>query len=378
MEDGTITLVGATTENPSFELNAALLSRARVLIFKAARRGGDRKSCSTAPRRCIGKPLPLDAGGARLARAHGGRRRPRRAHARRGGLARRRSAGEVFDAEHAAGHRPAPRADLRQGAGGPLQPDLGAAQDDPRLRSRRGALLPRPHARRRRGPALHRPPARARGDRGYRHGRPAGARRSPTRRRTPSTSSARRRASWRSPRRRSISRRRRNRTPLYTAYKAATPDRQGARLADAAEDDPERPDEADESRSATARATPTTTTSRTPSRARITGRRRSAGSASTSRASAASSARCGSVWNGGRSCAASAAGRGATLRRHDPEKWRPVFGKDHAQTRRAARHRRRPSGAARRRRRAAAPSARARDRAPCRHGRCGPRPRPRA
>jgi putative ATPase len=35
MEDGTVTLVGATTENPSFELNAALLSRARVLIFKA-------------------------------------------------------------------------------------------------------------------------------------------------------------------------------------------------------------------------------------------------------------------------------------------------------------------------------------------------------
>ncbi|MEM7300298.1 MAG: replication-associated recombination protein A [Pseudomonadota bacterium] len=33
MEDGTITLVGATTENPSFELNAALLSRARVLTF---------------------------------------------------------------------------------------------------------------------------------------------------------------------------------------------------------------------------------------------------------------------------------------------------------------------------------------------------------
>ena len=29
MEDGTVTLIGATTENPSFELNAALLSRAR-------------------------------------------------------------------------------------------------------------------------------------------------------------------------------------------------------------------------------------------------------------------------------------------------------------------------------------------------------------
>jgi len=33
VEDGTITLVGATTENPSFELNAALLSRAQVLIL---------------------------------------------------------------------------------------------------------------------------------------------------------------------------------------------------------------------------------------------------------------------------------------------------------------------------------------------------------
>ncbi|MGL4728604.1 MAG: replication-associated recombination protein A [Bosea sp. (in: a-proteobacteria)] len=34
MEDGTITLIGATTENPSFALNAALLSRARVMTFQ--------------------------------------------------------------------------------------------------------------------------------------------------------------------------------------------------------------------------------------------------------------------------------------------------------------------------------------------------------
>lgn len=33
MEDGTITLIGATTENPSFELNSAVLSRARVLVL---------------------------------------------------------------------------------------------------------------------------------------------------------------------------------------------------------------------------------------------------------------------------------------------------------------------------------------------------------
>lgn len=34
VEDGTITLIGATTENPSFEVNAALLSRTRVLVLE--------------------------------------------------------------------------------------------------------------------------------------------------------------------------------------------------------------------------------------------------------------------------------------------------------------------------------------------------------
>jgi len=34
VEDGTVTLIGATTENPSFELNAALLSRCRVYVLK--------------------------------------------------------------------------------------------------------------------------------------------------------------------------------------------------------------------------------------------------------------------------------------------------------------------------------------------------------
>lgn len=34
VENGTITLIGATTENPSFELNNALLSRARVYVLK--------------------------------------------------------------------------------------------------------------------------------------------------------------------------------------------------------------------------------------------------------------------------------------------------------------------------------------------------------
>jgi len=35
VEDGTLTLIGATTENPSFELNAPLLSRCRVIVLKA-------------------------------------------------------------------------------------------------------------------------------------------------------------------------------------------------------------------------------------------------------------------------------------------------------------------------------------------------------
>ncbi|MFV0334985.1 MAG: replication-associated recombination protein A [Tropicimonas sp.] len=61
MEDGTIVLVGATTENPSFELNAALLSRAQVLVLNRldeealtlmlARAEGD-----------LGKPLALTKG----------------------------------------------------------------------------------------------------------------------------------------------------------------------------------------------------------------------------------------------------------------------------------------------------------------------------
>lgn len=60
MEDGTITLVGATTENPSFELNAALLSRAIVLTLNrlddAALDGLlERAEAET------GRALPLDA-----------------------------------------------------------------------------------------------------------------------------------------------------------------------------------------------------------------------------------------------------------------------------------------------------------------------------
>src|SRR5271154_2095744 len=59
MEDGAITLIGATTENPSFELNAALLSRARVLVFRPLGPPALEALLERAER-VMDKPLPLD------------------------------------------------------------------------------------------------------------------------------------------------------------------------------------------------------------------------------------------------------------------------------------------------------------------------------
>ena len=59
MEDGTIVLVGATTENPSFELNAPLLSRARVLVFKSLDAAAIKKLLSRAEA-VEDRALPLD------------------------------------------------------------------------------------------------------------------------------------------------------------------------------------------------------------------------------------------------------------------------------------------------------------------------------
>jgi putative ATPase len=59
MEDGTVVLVGATTENPSFELNAALLSRARVLVFRPLDPAAIEKLLVRAET-SEGRALPLD------------------------------------------------------------------------------------------------------------------------------------------------------------------------------------------------------------------------------------------------------------------------------------------------------------------------------
>ena len=65
MEDGTIVLIGATTENPSFELNNALLSRAQVLTFERLTEQDLERLLSRAEAE-MERPLPVDA----EARAH--------------------------------------------------------------------------------------------------------------------------------------------------------------------------------------------------------------------------------------------------------------------------------------------------------------------
>jgi putative ATPase len=56
VEDGTVTLVGATTENPSFEINAALLSRCQVFVLHRISDEGCRAEAEE------GRSLPLDHG----------------------------------------------------------------------------------------------------------------------------------------------------------------------------------------------------------------------------------------------------------------------------------------------------------------------------
>ena len=170
VEDGTITLIGATTENPSFELNGALLSRCQVWCCAGSTM---RRWNAARPRRGRTRPRAA-ARSPRRARAarDGRRRRPLCAQHGRAALGPAgRDAG--MDPTALAALLARARRALRQGPRGALQPDLRAAQVDARLRSGRGALLARPHAGRRRGSALHRPPPGALRGRGHRHGRPA-------------------------------------------------------------------------------------------------------------------------------------------------------------------------------------------------------------
>jgi putative ATPase len=134
VEDGTVTLVGATTENPSFELNAALLSRAQVLILHRLDANALCKLLARAEE-LEERPLPLtpEARAALVASADGD------------GRFLLNQAETLFSVElpaplDPAGCRrfpPPPRRGLRQGPRGALQPHLRASQIDARHRTRR-------------------------------------------------------------------------------------------------------------------------------------------------------------------------------------------------------------------------------------------------
>jgi putative ATPase len=68
VEDGTVILVGATMENPSFELNAALLSRVQVFVLNRLDDNALEKLMQRAEQ-AEGKRLPLDADARRALRA---------------------------------------------------------------------------------------------------------------------------------------------------------------------------------------------------------------------------------------------------------------------------------------------------------------------
>ena len=246
MEDGTVTLVGATTENPSFELNAALLSRAQVLVFRPLGDAALERLLERAEE-VTGESLPLDedARHAVVGMADGDGRAVLTLAEDVWRSAGRK--GEVFDREGLVEVVQRRRADLRQGRRRPLQSHLRAPQVDAGLRPGRDALLSCPHAGRRREPDVPRPPDHARGRGRRRHGRPPGPRHRQCGQGRLRLHRARRRANWRSRKLPSMWRRRPNPTP--STRPMALPARLGPRqlrLAGAAENHPQRTDEADE------------------------------------------------------------------------------------------------------------------------------------
>ena len=217
VEDGTVTLVGATTENPSFELNAALLSRCQVLILRRL----DHEALEELVRRAEaleGRPLPVtaEAREALIASADGD------------GRFLLNQVETLFSIEIDEPLGPAELSELLHRRVPVYDKDreghynlISALH---KIASRLGpagvALLSRADARRRRGAALRAPPP-----------GPLRARRtsaspipmpwsSASRPRTATTSSVRPRARWRSSRPASISRPRPNRTPLTSPRRA--------------------------------------------------------------------------------------------------------------------------------------------------------------
>ena len=213
VEAGDIVLIGATTENPSFEVNAALLSRSKVFVLRGLTTEEVARDSSSG--RWHDRERGLGA-----SRVDVDRRRAR-ARSRATRTATRASAlnllelsvgaAPVVDGRAAGRRRRASQQTIQRRAllydkvgRGALQHHFGAAQVDAQQRSGRGGLLAGADGRGRRGSAVHRAAAGALRVGGHRQRRSAGARPSRSRRRTPCISSACPKATPRSRRRRSI------------------------------------------------------------------------------------------------------------------------------------------------------------------------------
>ena len=172
MEDGTIVLVGATTENPSFELNGALLSRAQVLVLRRLDDAALEMLIERAETH-YGEKLPLtgDARASLRAMADGDGRYLLN-------LVEELAAVKTVKPLDTAGlvatvQKRAPLYDKSREEHYNIISALHKI--DPRQRSRRSALLAGAHAGRRRATALHCAPSGACGGGGYRSRRSPGA-----------------------------------------------------------------------------------------------------------------------------------------------------------------------------------------------------------
>ena len=192
VEDGTITLIGATTENPYFEVNSALLSRLRVWRLEPLtnEQVAVRRPARARPTPSAGSPGSSD----RTAASHLGDEAFDHLVDLAGGDARTAlnvlegavALAEAEGTRDADGRVEPTLDDVEQAAqqrvlaydragDGHYDTVIGVHQEPARQRPRRRALLARLDGRGRRGPAVHRPPADHRRERGRRERRPAGA-----------------------------------------------------------------------------------------------------------------------------------------------------------------------------------------------------------
>ncbi len=181
VEAGDIVLIGATTENPSFEVNAALLSRSKVFVLRGLSPDEVQAILERAlrdPERGLGdEPVDVEPEALRAIAlyANGDARSALDLLELSVGAAPAVDGRRQVDRRAGAADHPAQGAALRQVGRGALQPHLGAAQVDAQQRPRRDGLLAGAHGRGRRRSALHRPTPGALRIGGRRQRRPAGA-----------------------------------------------------------------------------------------------------------------------------------------------------------------------------------------------------------